>query len=141
MSFSYDFHFSNCSLKHKFQSVIWSDHFNRLRWANRHSVYCADRGELVKKSVSLCLYRCTLYLKFIEKTDVFTVNDNFTSKLTRIKILPVSMGRTATEQNQQEQQETRNKVFKWPRYESNVEGIIKMPKIKIRLQITIVHFS
>lgn len=46
----------------------------------------------------------------IENSDVFSVNDNFTSKLTRIKVLPVSTGRNISEHDQQEQDETRAKV-------------------------------
>ena len=67
---------------------------------------------MVKKSVQFWdLFDCK-FIKFIENNDVFSVNDNFTSKLMRIKIHPVPMERSEAEQNKQrEMEETQNMVF------------------------------
>ena len=67
---------------------------------------------MVKKSVQFWDFFLILNFKFIENNDVFSVNDNFTSKLMRIKIHPVPMERSEAEQNQKrEMEETQNMVF------------------------------
>lgn len=79
--------------------------FNRLQWENNLKEFCVEKD--LGKILVCFIQKVKKKNYFLEPTDEFSVNDGFTSKLTRIKIQLVS-GRGDTEP---ERKEVRSKVL------------------------------
>lgn len=71
---------------------------------------------------------CSLNLVFAEPTNVFTVNDSFSSKLYRVKIQAV----TAKGESEPERKETRNKVDEDRKHEIEA-AIVRIMKARKRM--------